>query len=145
MWSAPDTVGGGVSIANTSARSLDRSNAYVPSSCHLCAHRASRPSSEGFSGTRRASAAVFVIDPRLGAPPKYWRLCFSCASGLPDDSRAPADCPTGRRAVQGGARVRGAHLAAGGAEGNTAVVVRCRGCAPFTLRSNVEEDRKSVV
>ena len=46
MCRVPDAVGGGVSIAYTSARSFDRSNAYVPSSCHLRIHTASRPSRE---------------------------------------------------------------------------------------------------
>ena len=49
MCREPDTVGGGVSIAYTSARSFDRSNAYVPSSCHLRAQWAARPSRERFS------------------------------------------------------------------------------------------------
>src|SRR4051812_30204656 len=61
MWRSPDTVGGGVSIAYTSARSLDRSNAYVPSSCHLCDHRSSKPTRVGLSGARCASPAVSVI------------------------------------------------------------------------------------
>src|SRR6186713_2067016 len=45
MCSSPDTVGGGVSIAYTSARALLRSNVYVPSSCQRRAHLSSRPSS----------------------------------------------------------------------------------------------------
>jgi hypothetical protein len=42
--SDPLTVGGGVSIANTSCRGLDLSKRYVPSSFHRCDHLVSRPS-----------------------------------------------------------------------------------------------------
>jgi hypothetical protein len=50
ICSSPDTVGGGVSIAYTSERSFERSNAYVPSSCQRRDHLSSRPSSDGRSG-----------------------------------------------------------------------------------------------
>src|SRR4051812_33212301 len=50
-WSEPLTVGGGVSIEKTSARSAVRSKAYVPCWSHAAPQRASRPSRVGFSGT----------------------------------------------------------------------------------------------
>src|SRR4051794_20888621 len=52
MWMDPDTVGGGVSIENTSGRSAERSKRYVPSDSQRCAHPASMPSSVGLSGIR---------------------------------------------------------------------------------------------
>ncbi len=49
--SDPLTVGGGVSIENTSARSDDFGNRYSPASSHTRAHLTSIPSSDGRSGT----------------------------------------------------------------------------------------------
>src|SRR3954471_21658231 len=65
MCSSPDTVGGGVSIAYTSERSFERSNAYMPSSCQRRAHLSSRPSSDGRSGS--ALLPVSVMPPMLRA------------------------------------------------------------------------------
>src|SRR5690349_7553125 len=59
MCSSPDTVGGGVSMAYTSERSFERSNAYVPSSCQRRAHLSSSPSSDGRSG--RPARAVLPV------------------------------------------------------------------------------------
>src|SRR5438132_1573676 len=51
MCSAPETVGGGVSMAKISSRVFVRSKRYVPCSSQRARHVASRPSSVGFSGT----------------------------------------------------------------------------------------------
>src|SRR5262245_43047124 len=49
-WSDPLTVGGGVSMENTSARERSRSKRYVPAASQRAFHFSSRPSSAGFSG-----------------------------------------------------------------------------------------------
>src|SRR5690348_4534880 len=49
-WSEPLTVGGGVSMENTSSRRAVSLKRYVPSFSHCWVHFASRPSSAGFSG-----------------------------------------------------------------------------------------------
>src|SRR5512134_2818183 len=54
--SEPLTVGGGVSMENTSSRGRDRSNRYTPLASHRAAHLSSRPSSAGLSGTEIRSA-----------------------------------------------------------------------------------------
>src|SRR5882724_8106159 len=54
MWptcSEPLTVGGGVSMANTAARSPGAWNRYVPSRSQTADHVTSRPSRDGRSGT----------------------------------------------------------------------------------------------
>ena len=70
MCSDPLTVGGGVSIEKTSARSRERSKRYVPSDSHRRAHRSPRPSRLGLSGTRRSATGVgsrFVARRRLSS------------------------------------------------------------------------------
>src|SRR4051812_20584688 len=56
-WSDPLTVGGGVSMAYTSARGRVRSNRYTPDASHCEIHLVSSPSSAGFSGSCRRAGS----------------------------------------------------------------------------------------
>src|SRR6185295_6274317 len=60
--SEPLTVGGGVSIENTSERGRVRSKRYTPDPSHSGAHFASSPSRAGFSGRRRRAGSRLVSD-----------------------------------------------------------------------------------
>src|SRR3954454_24984572 len=52
MWIEPETVGGGVSMENTSPRSARRSKRWMPSASQRSDQTDSMPSSVGLSGTR---------------------------------------------------------------------------------------------